>query len=109
MGLVLLAVVALAALGHPRADHTVARLDGGHPFADLGHHTGPLVAEDDGHRGHGGPVEDREIRVAHARGLHADEHLTGLGRLHLHVVADLEGLVDAGHDRGPDHGWNLTA
>jgi hypothetical protein len=68
--------------------------------ADLLHHAGGLVPQDDRRRGGKGAVGDGEVRVADAAVLHAHQHLARARVADLHVVDDLEGLAGFGQQSG---------
>src|SRR6202042_3034122 len=86
------AVPAGPAAGDEAAHHVIARLDLGHPGADLLDDAGPLVPAHDREPGHQVPVDQVQVGVTQPGGDVPDQYLT-LARAVQVELDDLERLV----------------
>ena len=78
--------VAVAAPGEKRHHQPLSDRDVGDAGADFLDDTGRLVAEQHRHRPDPAAVDDRQVGVAHARGLDAHEKLAGAGGRQVEVL-----------------------
>ncbi|MCY1219918.1 hypothetical protein D9M72_319120 [compost metagenome] len=98
------AMLAVAAVGRQAGDHMVAGLDRAHFGADLLDHARGLVAQDRRHRVRIGAVQEMQVRVAHAHGGGAHQHLARAGLADGNVFDHQRGLglmQDSGFHEAP--------
>ena len=94
-------LTAVAAIGEPRQEDVIPRLQSVHARSHLLDDAGALVPQHDGKLGRVDPLGDVEVGVADTARRHPHEHLAGLRRVELELLDD-ERLAERPQDGGPD-------